>query len=481
MTLKHGNVRAFYVFWIFVGLALAYFLDNWLGSIESLRGAFLLVEIGLFAIVGPIYVWFPYQFFVLSKEGNRIYATKDGIVFSPLMSGLSLQFRYVRQWSDLLYATVHCPDPRNLAPGDYLFMKFKSGGHIKLKLDKMEKPDVEQFLIAIEYLAKNCERSVELIVFQEYLQGESLGGEGLSYTKIWEDELSRRFHATSFIPLFPGTKLSFNNITIEQQIAFGGFSAVYLAHDGESNKVVVKESVVSDTVSSEAKEKAYELFEREAKILSELSHERIAKIRGSFTHEGRNYMVLDYVAGQNLRQVVRGRGKQEEPRVIQWALELCAMLEYLHSRQPPVMHRDFTPDNLVLTEDNSLTLVDFGASNLFLGTATGTLIGKQSYMPPEQIRGKANPASDCYAFGATLAFLLQGVDPEALSVDVSNLDGVSPEFKTLIKEMTDVDESTRLKNLEEIRSRLEALSFNSDEDLDEPGGIIDIRERESSL
>jgi len=87
----------------------------------------------------------------------------------------------------------------------------------------------------------------------------------------------------------------------------------------------------------------------------------------------------------------------------------------LHSQNPPIIHRDVTPDNLVLDRTGSIKLIDFGAANEFIATATGTLVGKQSYISPEQFRGKAVPQSDIYALGCTLYYLATGVDPEALS------------------------------------------------------------------
>jgi serine/threonine-protein kinase len=89
---------------------------------------------------------------------------------------------------------------------------------------------------------------------------------------------------------------------------------------------------------------------------------------------------------------------------------------YLHSQTPPIVHRDLTPDNLVLSVNVGLVLIDFGAANAFIGTATGTMVGKQSYMPPEQLRGKGEPRSDIYALGCTLYFLLTGSDPMPLEI-----------------------------------------------------------------
>ena len=90
-------------------------------------------------------------------------------------------------------------------------------------------------------------------------------------------------------------------------------------------------------------------------------------------------------------------------------------MQYLHGQNPPIIHRDVTPDNLVLDRTGSIKLIDFGAANEFIATATGTLVGKQSYIAPEQFRGHATPQSDIYALGCTLYYLATGADPEALS------------------------------------------------------------------
>jgi len=89
-------------------------------------------------------------------------------------------------------------------------------------------------------------------------------------------------------------------------------------------------------------------------------------------------------------------------------------LKYLHEQDPPIVHRDLTPDNLVIRDDGSLALIDFGAANEFIGNATGTFVGKQAFIAPEQFRGKAVVHSDIYSFGCTLYCLLTAKEPEAL-------------------------------------------------------------------
>src|SRR5208282_5715590 len=90
------------------------------------------------------------------------------------------------------------------------------------------------------------------------------------------------------------------------------------------------------------------------------------------------------------------------------------IMKHLHELDPPIIHRDLTPDNLVMRDDGNIVLIDFGAANEFISKGTGTFVGKQSFIAPEQFRGKAVLQSDIYAFGCTLFYLLTGQEPEAL-------------------------------------------------------------------
>jgi serine/threonine-protein kinase len=126
-------------------------------------------------------------------------------------------------------------------------------------------------------------------------------------------------------------------------------------------------------------------------------------------------MVIEHINGMDLRAYVKEHGPQPERLIMRWAMESADILQYLHEQQPPIIHRDVTPDNLVLDRTGAIKLIDFGAANELIATATGTLVGKQAYISPEQFRGKAVPQSDIYALGCTLYYLATGHDPEALS------------------------------------------------------------------
>ncbi|ACB52961.1 serine/threonine protein kinase [Crocosphaera subtropica ATCC 51142] len=162
------------------------------------------------------------------------------------------------------------------------------------------------------------------------------------------------------------------------------------------------------------------LFEREAEVLQSLKHERIPKYRDYFDLDkdlggGIAWfgLVQDYIPGSSLQELV-DRGKIfTEKETYNIAVEILEILIYLHELNPLVIHRDIKPSNLILGEDNHIYLIDFGAVQA-QGAVTGvtfTVVGSSGYAPLEQFWGRAVPASDIYALGATLIHLLTGISP----------------------------------------------------------------------
>jgi hypothetical protein len=246
-------------------------------------------------------------------------------------------------------------------------------------------------------------------------------GDNLSifnFTELWQSDLEERFAPTSFIPLDQGQTLRDGQLTILGQIASGGMSAVYLAMHNKLETVVLKESVIPGEPDSEVAAKAAELFRRESLLLSVTDHPRIVKIFDYFVENDRHYLMLEHVQGRTLRTFIKEKGPVTEKTLIDWGLQMARILEYLHTLKPPILHRDFTPENLIISSDAKIKVIDFGASATFLSTATGTVIGKVAYMPPEQVRGKTSTASDIYALGGVLFFLATGDDPKPFSDNV---------------------------------------------------------------
>lgn len=391
-------------------------------------------------------------------EDNRLYISKSGIAF-PLFMLPFLGFRRNRSWAELQNAGIKRSFSVRSENPDILYLSFKKTIPVQFRLKNLDKVQLEQMLLAVELWSGNGSRTPELVDYQNQLHNENKGLGRLSQVEMWEEELSRRFSATSFVPLEPGRKLLNGVIEIIRQLAFGGLSAIYLAQQNNKQIVVIKEAVVPGNADEETRKKAAEHFYREAQFLMTLSHPKIAKVLGHFADEGRDYMIMQYIQGQDLRQLIKQKGRQPELRVVEWALEIVDILAYLHSQTPPVIHRDLTPDNLVLDQNGELVLIDFGAANQFVGTATGTLVGKQSYIAPEQLRGKASCASDIYSLGGTLHYLLTGEDPLPLAsshpLELNNL--ISGELDDLVAELTQFDTARRLCDLNEISKRLKEI------------------------
>lgn len=379
-------------------------------------------------------------------EDDRVVISKEGLSFPLFMMPL-LKFKRERHWSDLSAADLQLNSSESSAKTlkGWITLFFRSGGRASLQISKVEKSELEQMMLALEVWGVNCDRSVALIEYQNNLQNESRGLERFTYTQMWEEELSRRFSATSFVPLEPGKSLLTGRLKVVRQLAFGGLSAIYLAQDRQKELVVIKEAVVPANADLDTRAKADEHFAREARFLMQLSHPQIAKVVDHFTEEGRNYLILEYIRGQDLRQLVKQHGAQNESVVLDWSAQIASILQYLHSQSPPIIHRDLTPDNLVRRDDGTITLIDFGAANEFVGNATGTLVGKQAYIAPEQLRGKASLASDLYALGGTMFFLLTGADPEALmsSHPKETRSDVSDKTDNLVANCTELEQVDR--------------------------------------
>lgn len=186
-------------------------------------------------------------------------------------------------------------------------------------------------------------------------------------------------------------------------------------HSAEEEQVVVKLLAFGGDVQWED----LKLFEREAQILKQLDHPRIPKYKDYFSIDDRHLwfgLVQQYIPGLSLKQLL-DRGKRfTETDIENIAQEILAILLYLHGLNPPLLHRDIKPSNLILGEDEQIYLVDFGAVQDRAATegATFTVVGTYGYTPLEQFGGRAVPASDLYALGATLIHLLTRTAPADL-------------------------------------------------------------------
>ncbi|MBX9667668.1 MAG: serine/threonine protein kinase [Candidatus Obscuribacterales bacterium] len=394
---------------------------------------------------------------------DQIHFTNDGVVF-PLFLSPFMRFRRKRLWSEIVQVYIDNFGGADTTYGDIVLV-FRSGERLKLDMAGFVdigmkgflRGDLEKFLLATELLCQGAEISPEIKQLRDHLGNESREIGQLSYTEVWERELSNRFHATVFVPLEPGAVLQDGRLKVIRQLAFGGLAAVYLVQRNGRELIILKEALIPASQDESLKTKALELFAREARYLTRLEHPRIAKVYDHFVEGGRNYLLLERVSGCNLRQVVNQRGPQQESKVLVWVREVAEILVYLHEQQPAIIHRDLTPENLILSDSERVHLIDFGAANEFLGTVTGTVVGKHAFISPEQFRGKADPSSDIYAFGCTMHYLLTGKDPVAMSVQSPKAfrGDISEETDHLVRSCTAQDSKDRPESARILLSLIE--------------------------
>ena len=195
----------------------------------------------------------------------------------------------------------------------------------------------------------------------------------------------------------------------------GGMGAVYRARDlrfSSVTKIVAVKEMNNTAPDPRVRRISLQNFEREANILASLSHPAIPKIFDYFSEANRSYLILEFVEGQTLESLVEERRQPFSPEeVVEWGLQVCDVLAYLHGHEPPVIFRDLKPGNLMLRTDGRLMVIDFGIAKLFEHGQRGTMIGTEGYSPPEQYRGVAEPRGDLYALAATMHHLLSGRDP----------------------------------------------------------------------
>lgn len=196
----------------------------------------------------------------------------------------------------------------------------------------------------------------------------------------------------------------------------GGMANVYRAEDQRlGNKPCAIKEMLEPHGSPESQEQFTEWFEREMRILSNLRHGAIPAVFDYFVDSGRFYLVMEYVPGKNLEELLTetSPGGFAEEKVMHWALELAAILDYLHTQNPPVIHRDVKPSNVICRDDGSLILVDFGIARLFSPMSTGTRVGTLGFIAPEHYKGNPEPRSDLFSLGVTLYQLSSGINPQS--------------------------------------------------------------------
>ncbi len=273
----------------------------------------------------------------------------------------------------------------------------------------------------------------------------------------------RASRARALLPI--GTRL-LGRYEIVDVIGRGGMSIVYKARDLHfphlERWVAVKEMTVT---RPRDREQILAAFEREAHLLAQLRHPAVPVVFDYFTQGDKAYLVLEFIEGKTLDRVIRETpGFFPEKQVLQWGIELCDVLHYLHTRPKPIIFRDLKPANIMVQPDGHLVLIDFGIARLFDPEAKGTIIGTEGYAPPEQYRGIITPLVDIYALGATLHHILTKRDPRQeppfsfAERPIRKINpNVSPELEAVVYKALSYRPEDRFQSAAEMKAALEAI------------------------
>ncbi|MFB2836203.1 protein kinase domain-containing protein [Floridanema evergladense] len=254
-------------------------------------------------------------------------------------------------------------------------------------------------------------------------------------------------------------------------IGQGGFGRTFLSVDEDKPskpRCVIKQFFPQAQGTSNT-QKAAELFEQEAVRLDELGkHPQIPELLAHFTQDNRQYLVQEFIDGQNLDLVLEAEGTFSESQIRDLLNSLLPVLEFIHSHN--VIHRDIKPANIILRSDGNLVLVDFGAAKYATGTAllkTGTSIGSPEYVAPEQARGKALFASDLYSLGVTCIHLMTQISPFELFDTAENIwvwrhylvnNPVSDELSFILDKLSETATNRRYQTVSEVLRALNQAS-----------------------
>jgi serine/threonine protein kinase len=245
------------------------------------------------------------------------------------------------------------------------------------------------------------------------------------------------------------------------RVGGGSQGELYLALDTQKGKRAEQEPVIVKRFTPRGTWKSFELFEREAKVLSQLRHAGIPRHFATIEEPpGTFNLVMERAPGEDLRALAKRR-RLSEHELRDILVRTLEILDYLHTRQPAVVHRDIKPSNLVRAPDGKIALVDFGGVlDAARDKGGSTIVGTFGYMAPEQLHGRATPATDIYALGATIVALAGGVEPEdvprkGLVMDLDkHLPALDAGLRRALVAMTDPDPDKRPQRARDVATLL---------------------------
>lgn len=391
----------------------------------------------IIALYGTVPVAVMSAVFLPYLRRKRLTMSKDAILFPEGAIGF-LGNKSLRLWSELASVELKLDKAKEANQGK-LTVRFRDKSKVELKLAEFPEQQLETFLSAIDENSPECVVSDEVLDLRRQLRTKTGCRDSAQEISALTGE---QFQSTIFQTHEPGTYLPDGETRVVRLLASRPLSCVYLARTSSGKLAISKQFFLAG--NDEETDAMRKCLQREYELLGKIDHPAIAKVIDVFQRDESTYLLLEHVYGTDLRTLVTAQGARSEEQVYDWALQICSIMSYLHSLDQPIIHRDLTPDNLVLADDGTIRLIDFGAAQRFVEGITGTIIGKQCYVPPEQLQGHATTNSDIYSFAGVLHFLLTGEDPVALTQsDPSQKASVSEELSELVKLCSQFDESLR--------------------------------------
>ncbi|MCM1145190.1 MAG: serine/threonine protein kinase [Blautia sp.] len=252
---------------------------------------------------------------------------------------------------------------------------------------------------------------------------------------------------------------------LQRRIGEGSGGIVYLAWDRHLERLVAVKSQKLPENPADC-----DMLRREMEMLKTLKHPMLPAVYDFFVEEA-PYLVMEYIQGMNLYQLIEKEGAIAEEQACEWALQLIDLFSYLHSHKPPVIYRDLKPRNMMVCPDGKLRVVDLGTAFFFRYSEKrmADMAGTVGYAAPEQLgdaentMAKADERSDIYTFGATLYHMLTGFDPSLPPYGIRPVRTMNPALTAgiewIVKRCTQVEPSKRYQSMEEVKADLARRTY----------------------
>lgn len=255
---------------------------------------------------------------------------------------------------------------------------------------------------------------------------------------------------------------------IIRHLGSGGMSSVYLSENLKDGKHYVIKSIIFSSSTEIDEHNAKKLFYKEAGFLKKFSHPGLPKFHMLFNEKGIDYLVMDYIEGENLAEIIK-RAKEkplETELAVKWTIELASILNYLHtSFSRPVVYKDLKPANIIISKENSAKLIDFGIARYYdPAKKTDTFrLCSPGYMAPEHFsgRGQTSPRTDIYCLGIILYEMLTNYDPSVTPFRYPPASSLNPsinkELENIVNRAIKIKPAERYTTAKEFQKKLESF------------------------